>query len=235
MTGTLWPESPQVRSAAPGELPGGPQTRRNCPAARWVLAAPASYAIGIGGWAVRQSHWSRVPRRHKCGRTRQEVRVRRVLLLNVTYEPLTTVGLHRAVCLVLGDKAVVVHDDADGRMLHSASSRLVVPSVIRLRRYVRIPHRSRVPLTRAALMRRDNYLCAYCGTRADTIDHVIPRSRGGQHVWENCVASCTRCNHRKADRLIEEIGWSLRFDPAAPRGAHWRLIGAAHDGARHYQ
>jgi 5-methylcytosine-specific restriction endonuclease McrA len=156
--------------------------------------------------------------------------VRRVLLLNITYEPLTTVGLHRAVCLVLGDKAEVVHDDLDGRQLRSASALLVVPSVIRLRRYVRIPHRSRVPLTRAALMRRDNYLCAYCGVKADTIDHVIPRSRGGQHIWENCVACCTRCNHRKADRLIEELGWSLPFFPAAPHGAHWRLIGAAHDG-----
>jgi 5-methylcytosine-specific restriction endonuclease McrA len=159
-----------------------------------------------------------------------EVRVQRVLLLNITYEPLTTVGVHRAVCLVLGEKADVVHDDSSGAVMHSASSKLAVPSVIRLRRYIRIPHRSRVPLTRAALMRRDNYLCAYCGTKADTIDHVIPRSRGGQHIWENCVASCTRCNHRKADRLIEELGWALDRNPAAPRGAHWRLIGADQDG-----
>jgi 5-methylcytosine-specific restriction endonuclease McrA len=157
------------------------------------------------------------------------VQVRRVLLLNVTYEPLTTVGLHRAICLVLGEKADLVHADAGGLLLHSASARLAVPSVIRLRRYVRVPHRSRVPLTRAALMRRDNYLCAYCGTRADTIDHVVPRSRGGPHAWENCVASCTRCNHRKADR-IEELGWTLPYDPAAPRGPHWRLIGAINDG-----
>jgi 5-methylcytosine-specific restriction endonuclease McrA len=158
------------------------------------------------------------------------VLVRRVLLLNVTYEPLTTVGLHRAVCLVLAEKADVLHHDTAGRVLHSASTRLAMPSVIRLRRYVRVPHRNRVPLTRAALMRRDNYLCAYCGSKADTIDHVVPRSRGGAHVWENCVASCNRCNHRKADRLIDEIGWILRCSPAAPRGAHWRLIGAAHDG-----
>ncbi len=156
--------------------------------------------------------------------------MRRVLLLNVTYEPLTTVGLRRAVCLVLGEKAEVVHEDLDGAMLRSTSVVLVTPSVIRLRRYIRVPYRSRVPLTRAALMRRDNYLCAYCGTRADTIDHVVPRSRGGKHDWENCVASCNRCNHRKADRLIEELGWTLRAVPAAPRGAHWRLIGAAHDG-----
>ncbi len=156
--------------------------------------------------------------------------MRRVLLLNITYEPLTTIGLRRAVCLVLGGKADVVHHDSSGAVLHSASLSVLAPSVIRLRRYVRVPHRSRVPLTRAALMRRDNYLCAYCGTKADTIDHVIPRSRGGPHVWENCVASCNKCNHRKADRLISELGWVLRCAPAAPHGAHWRLIGAAHDG-----
>ena len=105
--------------------------------------------------------------------------MRRVLLLNVTYEPLTTVGLRRAVCLVLGGKAEVVHDDVEGAVLHAASVALATPSVIRLSRYVRVPYRNRVPLTRAALMRRDNYRCAYCGRRAETIDHVIPRSRGG--------------------------------------------------------
>ncbi len=156
--------------------------------------------------------------------------MRRVLLLNVTYEPLTTVGLRRAVCLVLGGKAEVVHDDAAGAILHAASVALATPSVIRLSRYVRVPYRNRVPLTRAALMRRDNYRCAYCGRRAETIDHVIPRSRGGQHAWENCVASCTICNHRKADRLLDELGWTLAVPPAVPRGAHWRLVGAQHDG-----
>ena len=156
--------------------------------------------------------------------------MRRVLLLNVTYEPLTTVGLKRAVCLVLCDKAEIVHHDSGGQLLHSATVQLETPSVIRLRRYVRIPHRHRVPLTRAALMRRDNYKCAYCGRHAETIDHVLPRSRGGQHAWENCVASCTMCNHRKADRLLEELGWSLPVAPAVPRGGHWRLIGAQYDG-----
>ena len=156
--------------------------------------------------------------------------MRRVLLLNVTYEPLTTVGLRRAVCLVLGGKAEVVHDDVEGAMLHAASVALATPSVIRLSRYVRVPYRNRVPLTRAALMRRDNYRCAYCGRRAETIDHVIPRSRGGAHAWENCVASCTICNHRKADRLLEELGWTLPVTPVVPRGAHWRLVGAQHDG-----
>ena len=155
--------------------------------------------------------------------------MRRVLLLNVTYEPLTTVGLRRAVCLVLCGKAEVVHD-IGGEVLHSANVTVAAPSVIRLRRYVRIPHRNRVPLTRAALMRRDNYRCAYCGRHAETIDHIVPRSRGGQHTWENCTASCQMCNHRKADRLLEELGWELLTKPVVPRGAHWRLIGAQFDG-----
>ncbi|TNY35977.1 HNH endonuclease [Thermomonospora catenispora] len=153
--------------------------------------------------------------------------MRQVLLLNASYEPLTTLPLRRAVCLVLRDKAEIVHRDATGAVLHSATMSIDVPSVIRLRRYVRIPYRTRVPLTRAALMRRDNYRCAYCGRRAETIDHVIPRSRGGTHTWENCVASCSSCNHRKADKLLEELGWVLNVTPAVPRGVHWRLIGAA--------
>jgi 5-methylcytosine-specific restriction endonuclease McrA len=156
--------------------------------------------------------------------------VRRVLLLNVTYEPLTTVGLRRAVCLVLGEKAEIVHHDTGGKRIHSARVEVVTPSVIRLRRYVRIPQRNRVPLTRAALMRRDNYKCAYCGRHGETIDHVHPRSRGGQHTWENCVAACQMCNHRKADRLLSELGWTLPVAPAVPKGAHWRLIGAQFDG-----
>jgi 5-methylcytosine-specific restriction endonuclease McrA len=156
--------------------------------------------------------------------------MRRVLLLNATFEPLTTVPLRRAVVLVLGEKADVIHGDANGAALHSATMVVKVPSVIRLRRYIRVPYRTRVPLTRAALMRRDDYRCAYCGRRAETIDHVLPRSRGGGHTWENCVASCMSCNHHKADRLLEELGWTLQVRPSVPRGVHWRLIvGAPHD------
>src|SRR5688572_22867894 len=88
--------------------------------------------------------------------------MRQGLLLNATYEPLTTLPLRRAVCLVLREKAEVVHHDASGAHVRSASVSMEVPSVIRLRRYVRIPFRTRVPLTRAALMRRDNYRCVYC-------------------------------------------------------------------------
>src|SRR5260370_8014433 len=132
-----------------------------------------------------------------------EVPLRRVLLLNATFEPMTTLCLHRAVCLVLGAKADVVHADASGDVLHAASIALAVPSVIRLRRYVRVPYRHRVPLTRAALMRRDDYRCAYCGHRAETIDHVVPRSPAGKHAWQTSVASSMKCNHPNAARFLQ--------------------------------
>jgi 5-methylcytosine-specific restriction endonuclease McrA len=149
---------------------------------------------------------------------------RRVLLLNTTFEPLTALPLRRAVVLVVCGKAEVVHGDPAGIVLHSATDSVVVPSVIRLSSYVRVPYRARVPLTRAGLMHRDRHRCAYCGGRAETIDHVIPRSRGGEHTWQNCVACCVKCNHRKADKLLSELGWRLRVVPRAPRGTHWRLL-----------
>ena len=149
---------------------------------------------------------------------------RRVLLLNATFEPLTALPLRRAVVLVVCGKAEVLHGDSDGLVLHSASLAVQVPSVIKLSNYVRVPYRARVPLTRAGLMYRDRYRCAYCGGRADTIDHVVPRSRGGAHSWQNCVASCAKCNHRKADRLLSELGWRLHRAPSAPHGPNWRLL-----------
>ncbi|GAA1282859.1 HNH endonuclease [Saccharothrix xinjiangensis] len=149
---------------------------------------------------------------------------RKVLLLNATFEPLTALPLRRAVVLVVCGKAEVVHGDPQGAVVHSSTAQVVVPSVIRLANYVRVPYRGRVPLTRAGLMHRDRYRCAYCGGRAETIDHVVPRSRGGAHSWTNCVACCARCNHRKADKLLSELGWRLRVVPAAPRGPHWRLL-----------
>ncbi|TLF72737.1 HNH endonuclease [Nocardia cyriacigeorgica] len=149
---------------------------------------------------------------------------RRVLLLNATYEPLTALSARRAVVLLICDKADTVHHDPEGPIVHSAGSSLTIPSVIRLRTYVRVPYRARVPMTRAALMQRDRYRCGYCGGKAETIDHVVPRSRGGEHSWENCVASCAPCNHRKADKLLSELGWTLRAPLVSPKGPHWRLL-----------
>ncbi|MGW0006897.1 HNH endonuclease [Nocardia grenadensis] len=154
---------------------------------------------------------------------------RRVLLLNATYEPLTALTARRAIVLLVCDKADAVHHDPTGPVLHSAGAAVAIPSVIRLRTYVRVPYRARVPMTRAALMQRDHYRCGYCGGKAETIDHVIPRSRGGQHSWENCVASCAPCNHRKADKLLSELGWTLRAPLISPKGPHWRLLSTVNE------
>ncbi|AFR48598.1 HNH endonuclease [Gordonia sp. KTR9] len=154
---------------------------------------------------------------------------RRVLLLNATYEPLTAVTVRRAVVLVLRGRADLVHADEHGGAMHSVGTAVPIPTVVRLRKYVHVPYRATVPMTRDALMRRDRARCGYCGARATTIDHVVPRSRGGTHTWENCVACCASCNHRKADRLLGELGWALRTVPVAPKGRHWRLLATIKD------
>ena len=139
----------------------------------------------------------------------------RVLLLNATFEPLAVVTAKRAVVLMLTGKAECVQAALVGAF-HSESLTIAAPSVMRLSRYVRVPYRRPVPMTRAGVLRRDGRRCAYCTRRADTIDHVVPRSRGGGHTWENCVAACRPCNSRKADRLLDELGWNLRVKPIAP-------------------
>jgi 5-methylcytosine-specific restriction endonuclease McrA len=145
------------------------------------------------------------------------------LVLNATYEPLCVVPVRRAVVLILTDKAVSVAD-GDG-FLRSAEAAYAAPAVVRLTRFVRVPYRAQVSLTRKAVFARDSGRCAYCGKGATTIDHVVPRSRGGRHIWENVVAACSRCNHLKADRTLADLGWRLRVAPSAPSGPAWRVLG----------
>jgi len=147
----------------------------------------------------------------------------RSLLLNASFEPLCVVPVRRAVVLVLTHKAEVI--EAGDTALHSERLTVPMPTVIRLTRYVRVPYRSRAPLSRQGVLARDAHRCQYCGSSAETLDHVLPRSRGGRHVWENLVAACRRCNHTKADRTLDELGWSLGRAPAAPRGAQRLLLG----------
>ena len=139
----------------------------------------------------------------------------RVLLLNATFEPLAVVTAKRAVVLMLTGKAECVEATLEGAF-HSENLTVPAPSVMRLSRYVRVPYRRAVPMTRSGVLRRDGRRCAYCTRRADTIDHVVPRSRGGTHTWENCVAACKTCNSRKADRLLGELGWTIDFLPRPP-------------------
>lgn len=145
------------------------------------------------------------------------------LLLNATYEPLCVISVRRAVVLVLADKADVVADGDEP--IRSERMTMVAPSVIRLRYYVKVPFRARLPLNRRNLLARDRGRCAYCANKADTVDHVIPRSRGGDHVWENVVAACRPCNATKGDRLLHEIGRQLPFTPTAPSGWAYLVVG----------
>ena len=146
----------------------------------------------------------------------------KALVLNATYEPLCVVPVRRAVVLVLKEKAEVLH--ATDAELHSERRAFAVPSVIRLTYFVKVPFRARAALSRRAVFVRDNHRCQYCGSSAENIDHVVPRSRGGEHVWENVVAACRPCNTRKEDRLLHEVGFVLRRKPMAPRELTWIIV-----------
>lgn len=148
----------------------------------------------------------------------------RTLVLNAGYEPLAVVSFKRALVLVMNDKASVI-ERVDDDPVWAANTVFDRPAVIILSRYVRVPQSRRVPVTRRGVLRRDGSRCAYCGKSASTIDHVMPRSRGGQDTWTNLVACCLRCNNVKSDRTPQEMGWELRFAPAAPRGGSWTVRG----------
>lgn len=142
---------------------------------------------------------------------------KQVLVLNASYEPLSLVSVRRAVVLLLREKAELL--EATEQMLRSSSRTVAVPLVIRLVHYVRLPHR-KVPATRAAVMLRDAFTCQYCGETPGrhllTVDHVLPRSRGGSHDWTNLVTACTRCNQKKGSLTPEEANMQLIRKPFEP-------------------
>ncbi len=152
-----------------------------------------------------------------------------VLVLNATYEPMSVVSVRRAVVLLLKEKAELV--EAAEAQLRSERSALPVPLVIRLVYYVRIPRRFSMPLSRRTLLARDHYTCQYCGCQPGkvglTMDHVVPRSRGGNTVWENVVTACGPCNRRKGNRTPEEAGMQLRQTPGRPRYLAITLLAGA--------
>jgi 5-methylcytosine-specific restriction endonuclease McrA len=140
----------------------------------------------------------------------------RVLVLNATYEPINVCTVRRAIVLLLKDKAEII-ERGDWR-LHSATAAIVRPVVIRLLSYIRIPrdaHRRKI--TRRAVFARDDWMCQYCGARSNlTVDHVVPRSKGGASSWENIVASCAPCNRRKGNALLRHAGMKLIKEPRTP-------------------
>jgi 5-methylcytosine-specific restriction endonuclease McrA len=147
----------------------------------------------------------------------------RVLLLNATFEPLQLITQRRAVVMVFGERVEVIAARDDGSQFRSPTQSIPIPSIVRLTTYVKVPFRaSQPPLSRKAVLLRDNHRCAYCQGHADTVDHVIPRSRGGLHDWANVVAACKRHNLQKGNRFLHELGWELPFQPKAPIGPLWR-------------
>jgi 5-methylcytosine-specific restriction endonuclease McrA len=158
-----------------------------------------------------------------------------VLLLNAGYEPLAVIPYRRAVALLLRDRVEAA--SAEATILRAAEGALRVPHILRLRRYVHAPRRG-VHWSRAGVLRRDRYICIYCGNapgdrqgprtldkRDFTVEHIVPRSRGGRNTWVNTACACNRCNNRKGDRLPHEIGYRLRWEPKIPRVDYLVLSG----------
>jgi len=147
-----------------------------------------------------------------------------VLVLNANFEPINVCSMRRAIGLILTEKAAMV---VNGRgVIHTINRQLPRPSVIRLEHMIHRP-RPRVKLTRREVFRRDNYTCQYCG-RHDTsltLDHILPKSLGGQHIWTNVVAACPGCNHRKGGRKLEEVHMNLLHIPKEPPASAVYLYG----------
>ena len=142
--------------------------------------------------------------------------MQQVLVLNASYEPLNVTTVRRAHVLVFKGKAEVIEELDEP--LRSATVTFPRPHVIRLVQYVRVPRTLQRKISRRALFARDGWRCMYCGEPGGklTLDHVVPRSRGGDSVWENVVTACAPCNLRKGDRLLEETHMHLPRPPRAP-------------------
>ncbi len=153
--------------------------------------------------------------------------MRKVLVLNTTYEPLNVCSARRAVVLLLKDKAEVL--EQSGTAYRSERATYGVPHVIRLRSYVHVPRRTSMRITRRAVFARDRHRCQYCGSdRHLTVDHVVPRSKGGPDTWENVVTSCAPCNRKKGDRPLHAAGLSLPCKPRAPEPHAFIFLQADH-------
>ncbi len=154
---------------------------------------------------------------------------RGVLVLNASYEPLNIVSVKRAVVLLLKEKAELI--EAAQARLRAERMTLAWPLVIRLVSYVPLPRRLPLPLSRRTVLARDLYTCQYCGSQPGrgelTVDHILPRSRGGNTSWENVVAACGPCNRRKGNRTPEEANMKLLSAPSRPRFIAVVLLGEA--------
>lgn len=138
-----------------------------------------------------------------------------VLVLNQDYSALTICSVQRAIILIHLRKADLV-EATPGHWIRSPSVQFPWPSIVRLKIYVRMPYR-KIMLSRKNILRRDKFRCQYCGSKDSlTVDHVMPKSRGGKDTWKNLVAACTKCNNRKGNRTPEEANMTLHRKPFRP-------------------
>lgn len=143
----------------------------------------------------------------------------KTLVLNAGYEPLNVVTSRRAAVLVMRGKASILAED--GGPIVAPSILVPRPAVILLHQYVRVVRRSPGPPSRRGVLRRDKRKCGYCGKTAATVDHVLPKSRGGDSSWENLLACCGPCNVRKGDKTLDQLGWNLLVRPRVPSHQMW--------------
>ena len=158
----------------------------------------------------------------------------KVLILNQTFEPLLVCSARRAVILLYTGKAERVEDTS--RVIHSPSTVLLLPSVIRLHRFVRKPPQPSTAFNKKNILKRDAYTCQYCGRNSGermTIDHVIPKSLGGRTVWENVVSACRSCNLKKGNKTLQEAGMCLLRRPAKPVSVYY--LGVLAHASRRYE
>ncbi len=162
------------------------------------------------------------------------VMITSVLVLNANFEPIHICSIKRAMGLIITGRAAML---ANGRgEIHTPTCSYPCPSVILLSRMVHRP-RIHLKLTRREVFRRDNNMCQYCGRHTSdlTIDHVIPRHLGGEHTWNNVVAACPPCNHRKGGRLMEDTGMHLLHSPVEPPSSAFYIFGRHLSGNQEWE
>lgn len=148
------------------------------------------------------------------------------LILNASFEAIGTVSIQRSLTLILTGRAEYVESD-ETLEIRSPSIVFPLPVVIRLITFVKLPY-TNIGLSRKSVFMRDGMRCTYCGTATETltVDHVVPRSLGGEHKWTNVTTACITDNQRKGNKTLEELGWTLDPLPRQPSGVAWRVRGS---------
>jgi 5-methylcytosine-specific restriction endonuclease McrA len=159
--------------------------------------------------------------------------MRGVIVLNKDNEPLGVVSIRRAVGYVVSNRVDII-EEADGDLFRSAGGdqKVSVPRVVRFKDIVPVPaHSNEMNWSRTKMLDRDLYTCGYCGKWGNTVDHIVPQSRGGKYTWMNTITACFKCNNFKADRTPEEAGMTLLFEPKPVYRTDTLLLAMAATGA----